>query len=124
MVFYPRWGFLEEDTTFSNPRLCDVFTRQGCAVFNVKPLSFLALEIGAGKILNYPDAVEYIDHQEGYNTNFNRRWAWYTDMIFTLLDGHLLVIPEYSLSDLGGGTNTPPNNGKWHSYGLLVQFDM
>lgn len=122
MVFYPEWDFDETDSLVEH--LCNVFTRQGCAVFNIKPLSFLAGEVGAGKILNYPDAFTYLRHQEGYRTNFNRRWAWYANLQFTLLDSHLLVIPEYSFSDIGGGTNTPPNNGKWHAYGLLIQFDM
>jgi hypothetical protein len=126
MTFYPRWGFTKDDTTASNPHLCNPFTKQGCVVLNVKPLDFVAGEVGAGKILNFPEASEYLIVQQGQRTNFNRRWACYANLQFTVLNGHLLVIPEYSFSDLGGGSSSSGmiNQGKWHAYGLLVQFDM
>ena len=126
MLFYPRWGLSASDSI--NLHLCDVFTKQGCAVFNFKPFNFLAFEIGAGKILNFPEAFDYLRQAEGYGKNVNRRWAWYTNLQFSLLDGHMLIIPEYSFSDLGGGTSNPPsqppNAGKWKAYGVLLQFDM
>jgi hypothetical protein len=124
MVFYPRKGPSKSGGTRED--LYDVFTKQGCAVFNFKPMNFLALEVGAGKILNYPEAPDYKDENMGkaYRQNENRRWAWYANLQLTLLDGHMLLIPEYSFSDLGGGIASPYNAGKWRSYGFLFQLDM
>jgi hypothetical protein len=122
MIFYPRKG--PSKGSDINEDLYGVFTKQGCAVFNFKPLNFLAFEIGAGKILNYPEAPEYKGLGDANRKNENRRWAWYANLQFSLLDGHMLIIPEYSFSDLGGGNSSPYNAGKWHAYGFLFQLDV
>jgi hypothetical protein len=121
--FYPKYGTSVKDS-LGLPCLNNVFTKQGCAVFNIKPLNFLALEVGAGKILNSPDALDFVHKADkGWGKNFDRRWAWYTNMQFSLLDGHMLLIPEFSYSDLSGGTQNN-DDGIWKAYGLMLQFDM
>jgi hypothetical protein len=127
-IFYPIWSTKVEDSANPNAvsTLCNTFTKQGCAVFNIKPFNFLALEVGAGKILNYPDGWFFYNlgkMGDAWGENVNRRWAWYVNIQFSLLDGHMLIIPEYSYSDLGGGTQNN-DDGIWKAYGLLLQFDM
>ncbi|MBN2037529.1 MAG: hypothetical protein JW768_12370 [Chitinispirillaceae bacterium] len=118
-IFYPRWGLTSEtDTSYG---ICNTFTKQGTVVMTLKAFDWLALEVGGGMIIN--DHEEYgTKQQEEVIANMMRRAAWYANIQFNLLDGHLLFIPEFSQSDLGGGINA--GGGIWNALGFLLQFDM
>jgi hypothetical protein len=117
-IFFPKWGIKEE----GGPQgLCNTFTVMQAAVLNIKPFDWLALEVGGGSVVNENEELGTKQAVEGV-TNANIRQAVYANLQFHLLDGHMLLIPEITISDLGGGLNQ--GGGIWSAAGFLLQFDM
>ncbi|MBN1130591.1 MAG: hypothetical protein JXA71_16505 [Chitinispirillaceae bacterium] len=117
-IFYPKWGRTGDS---EKEGLQNTFTTQQAAVFNIKPFDWLALEVGGGKIVTEHDENGTKEAIAGV-MNANIRQAAYVNLQFHLLDGHMLFIPEWSISDLGGSLGQ--GGGIWNAYGFLLQFDM
>ncbi len=126
-IFYPVWGF--KDTTAQNNSeysVCSPFIKQGCLIVNFKPFPWLAAEWGGGKVETEPTEIGLLEKAEG-TKNALKRSAWYANLQFILVDGHLHIIPEFSFSDLGGGLKgqgIDGSGGKWKAASLKVQIDI
>lgn len=122
-MFYPTWGARDTDVTNQNIGLCNTFTKEDCLVLNFQPIKLVALEFGSGWIVNHHDDLGLQSQASSpLFLNLMKRSAWYVNLQFNLLDDHLKIIPEFSYSDLGGGTNS--DGGIWRSFALLLQYDM
>lgn len=117
LMFYPTWG--KKDSLTDISELCNALTQQGALVFNIKPFEWFAWEIGAGMILNdHEDWDLKQDDELERVLNAFKRWAAYTNFQFSLVDKHILIVPEFSFSDFSGAA------GQWYAAGLKMQFDM
>jgi hypothetical protein len=95
----------------------------GAFIVNIHPLPWIAWEGGAGMVTGRHEDFDTRTIQKRTWMNQMRRWAYYTNLQFSLVDRHFLIVPEFSFSDLGGGSDPNFGGGKWWATGVKFQID-
>lgn len=119
-MFFPTYAVLDSGGV---PRMSDATSRQGGVVLSAYALPWLTWEAGAGLIkADHEDPT--VKSSRVLNA-FDRK-AYYTNLQFTVADGHFLIVPEFSFSDFGGfkKSRTEEAGGQWYSYGLKLELDI
>lgn len=134
-MLYPYWGMKDtvgsalpdslQPSTFKQ-QLCNASAKGGSLIFLFKPLDWVTLETGGGLAILDHEAFDYWSLKDNKRKpNIFNRLSYYGNCQFRTFDGHLLIIPEYSFTDLGAGMNQSSGlGGKWSAYSLLIQFDI
>jgi len=126
-IFYPWWGFKDSVDQVNQVRsMCSPLIRQGFCLFNIKPFPVFAFECGAGIIRIIPSAYDLKEQEKAAPNAFWRKAA-YANFQFYLADEHVIIIPEVSFSDFGGGLGGQTiqgSGGKWTAIGCKLQIDI
>jgi hypothetical protein len=120
-VFFPRYGL--RNPTDTQSVINNAFTNMGAVVLNFHPFNWLAFEGGAGMVKGRHEDNDLKVAAASWQ-NQMRRWAFYTNLELALVDRHFFIVPEFSFSDLGGGSDPARRGGgKWWASGVKFQID-